>query len=76
MCKARTIQKTRRSGDRRGTVHRLFYYGTSQLHLSSEEVWLTPFGFLLDLWECHRQFLGMAKPKRELSIDDIIPPGL
>lgn len=55
---------------------RLFYYGTSQLHLSSEEVWLTPFGFLLDLWECHRQFLGMAKPKWELSIDDIIPPGL
>lgn len=44
--------------------------------LPSEEVWLTPFGFLLDLWECHRQFLGMAKPKRELSIDDIIPPGL
>ena len=55
---------------------RLFYYGTAQLHLSSEEVWLTPCGFLLDLWECHRQFLGMAKPKRELSIDDIIPPGL
>lgn len=55
---------------------RLFYYGTAQLHLPSEEVWLTPFGFLLDLWECHRQFLGMAKPKRELSIDDIIPPGL
>lgn len=35
-----------------------------------------PFGFLLDLWECHRQFLGMAKPRRVLSIDDIIPPGL
>lgn len=76
MWKARTIQKTHQSGNRRGTVHPAFYYGTAQLHLPSEEVWLTPFGFLLDLWECHRQFLGMAKPKRELSIDDIIPPGL
>ena len=55
---------------------RLFYYGTAQLHLPSEEVWLTPFGFLLDLWECHRQFLGMAKPKREVYIDDIIPIGI
>ena len=29
-------------------------------------MWLTPFGLLLDLWECHRQFLGLAKPKREI----------
>lgn len=29
---------------------RLFYYGTAQLHLASEEVWLMPFGFLMDLW--------------------------
>lgn len=29
---------------------------------SGEETWLTPFGLLLDLWECHRQFLGMVKP--------------
>lgn len=41
-----------------------------------DEVWLTPFGLLLDLWECHRQFLGMASPKREMSIDDIIPDGI
>jgi hypothetical protein len=27
-----------------------------------------PLGCLLDLWECHRQFLGMAKPKREAFI--------
>ena len=26
---------------------------------------LLPFGLLLDLWECHKQFLGLAKPKRE-----------
>nr|DAJ97217.1 MAG TPA: hypothetical protein [Caudoviricetes sp.] len=35
-----------------------------------------PFGFLLDLWECHRQFFGMAKPKRERTIDEIIPYGI
>lgn len=35
-----------------------------------------PFGLLLDLWECHRQFLGMAKPTREMYIDDIIPVGI
>ena len=35
-----------------------------------------PFGLLLDLWECHKQFTGMAKPKRELFIDDIIPYGI
>ena len=34
-----------------------------------------PFVLLLDLWECHRQFMGWAKPQRELSIDDIIPAG-
>nr|DAZ21879.1 MAG TPA: hypothetical protein [Caudoviricetes sp.] len=35
-----------------------------------------PFGLLLDLWECHKQFLGLAKPKRELCIDDVIPYGI
>ena len=34
---------------------------------------LLPFGLLLDLWECHKQFLGLTKPKRELTIDDVIP---
>ena len=55
---------------------RLFYYGTAQLHLSADEVWLAPFGFLLDLWECHRQFLGLAKPRREAYIDEVIPVGI
>ena len=32
-----------------------------------------PFGYLLDLWECHKQFTGISKPRRELFIDDIIP---
>jgi len=38
-------------------------------------VWRMPFGQLLDLWECHRQFMGWAKPKQNLTIDEIIPAG-
>ena len=55
---------------------RLFYYGTAQRHLGSEEVWLMPFGFLLDLWECHKQFIGISKPKREANIDEVVPMGI
>lgn len=55
---------------------RLLYYGLAHLNLSYDEVWLMPFGLLLDLWECHRQFNGIAKPKREVFIDDIIPDGI
>jgi len=25
------------------------------------------------LWECHKQFLGIAKALKHLTIDDIIP---
>jgi len=52
------------------------YYGTVHLNRTEDETWLTPFGLLMDLWECHRQFLGMAKAKQELFIEDIIPAGL
>ena len=52
---------------------RLLYYGTSHLNRTDDEVWLMPIGYLLDLWECHKQFHGMSKPKRELLIDDVIP---
>jgi hypothetical protein len=55
---------------------RLLYFGTVQLRRSEEETWLMPIGFLLDLWECHKQFLGISKPKRELTIDDVIPYGI
>ncbi|NCB27157.1 MAG: hypothetical protein EOM62_17130 [Bacteroidia bacterium] len=55
---------------------RLLYYGTVQLNRSEEETWLIPIGLLLDLWECHKQWNGLAKPKRELFIDDIIPEGI
>ncbi|PKR84049.1 hypothetical protein CWO92_16160 [Heyndrickxia camelliae] len=55
---------------------RLLYYGISVLHLTMDEFWLMPFGLLLDLWECHKQYQGLAKPKREMFIDDIIPDGI
>jgi len=55
---------------------RLLYNGTVHLNRSEEETWLTPIGLLMDLWECHRQFLGMAKPKREMFIEDVIPDGI
>jgi hypothetical protein len=55
---------------------RLLYCGTVHLNRTEEETWLTPIGELMDLWECHRQFLGMAKQKREAFIEDVIPAGL
>ncbi len=36
---------------------RLLYYGTVHLNRTEEETWLTPIGLLMDLWECHKQFL-------------------
>ncbi|WP_202595345.1 hypothetical protein [Halalkalibacter okhensis] len=55
---------------------RLIYYGTAHLNRREEEVWLMPLGYLLDLWECHKQFTGIAQPKKEVSIDDVIPTWL
>ncbi|UTW71041.1 hypothetical protein KHA80_12270 [Anaerobacillus sp. HL2] len=55
---------------------RLIYYGTAQLNRSEEDVWLMPMGYLMDLWECHKQFTGIAKPLMEVSIDDVIPVGI
>jgi hypothetical protein len=55
---------------------RLLYYGTVHLNRSENETWLMPIGLLMDLWECHRQYLGLAKPKREMFIEEIIPSEL
>lgn len=55
---------------------RLIYYGVTQLRRPELEVWLMPIGELLDQWEIHKQFSGMAKPIREYYIDDIIPEGI
>lgn len=78
MWKARKTQKTRKSGNglRCGAVYPLLYYGLAHLHLSQDEVWLMPFGLLLDLWECHKQYNGQAIPAHEHYIDDIIPDGI
>ena len=55
---------------------RLLYIGLAHLHLSQAEVWLMPFGLLLDLVECWKQETGRATPYREVFIDDIIPDGI
>jgi hypothetical protein len=41
--------------------------------MSAEDFWLTPLGLFLDLWSCHKQFLGIEKARREITIDDVIP---
>ena len=55
------------------TFTRLYYYGAVQMQMPADEFWLTPLGLFLDLWTCHKQFLGLEKAHRELSVDDIIP---
>ena len=55
---------------------RLLYYGLAFFHLKEEEVWDMPFGLLLDLVECHKQYHGISKPKHTVYIDDIIPAGI
>ena len=57
-------------------ITRLLYCGTVHLNRSEQEVWLMPLGYLLDLYECHKQYHGLAKPKREYFIDELIPEGL
>jgi len=52
---------------------RLLYFGTVHLGMSPDDFWLTPIGLFLDLWTCHKQWLGIEKAKKELGIDDIIP---
>ena len=49
---------------------------TIHLNRPEEEAWLMPIGQLMDYWECHKQYLGLAKPKAAIFIDDVIPSGL
>ena len=58
------------------TFARLIFYGVSLLGRCEAEVWLMPLGHLLDQWEIYKQFNGLAKPKREYYIDEIIPGGI
>lgn len=55
---------------------RLIFYGVTLLNRTEKEVWLMPIGHLLDQWEIYKQFNGISKPKREASIDSIIPQGI
>ncbi len=55
---------------------RLIFYGVTLLHRPELEVWLMPIGHLLDQWEIYKRFNGLAKPKREYCIDEIIPSGI
>lgn len=54
----------------------MLYYGTVQLGMSREDFWLCPLGLFLDLFECHKQWHGLARPKVEVFIDDIWDSGL
>ena len=65
-----------RAGNDEESFTRLLYYGTVQMHMRAEEFWLMPIGLFLDLWTCHKQFLGLEKPTREQTIDDVIPDGI
>ena len=58
------------------TFTRLLFYGVTLLGRAEREVWLMPLGALLDQWEVYKQFNGLAKPKREYFIDEIIPFGI
>ncbi|WP_216525151.1 hypothetical protein [Streptococcus lutetiensis] len=44
--------------------------------MTPDDFWFYPLGLFLDLWECHKQFTGISKPKIEMFIDDIIPAGI
>jgi hypothetical protein len=55
---------------------RLIFYGVTLLGRQENEVWLMPIGHLLDQWELYKQWNGLAKPKREYYIDEIIPGGI
>jgi hypothetical protein len=42
--------------------------------MSHEQFWTMPLGLFLDLWTCHKQFIGMEKPYKAVTIDDVLPP--
>ena len=50
--------------------------GTGPLGFAPEGRGIPPFGLRWDLGEWHKKLRGLAKPKRELTIDDVIPYGI
>lgn len=77
MCKKLLLNKklTNRATEEE-TFSQFVYICVALLNRSEDEVWLMQFGMLLDQWECYKQFNDMAKPKREIFIDDIILFGI
>jgi hypothetical protein len=42
--------------------------------MTADDFWLCPLGLFLDLWACHKQFLGIEKAgSPQFSVDDVIP---
>jgi len=52
---------------------RLLHYGTIVMGMSEDRFWLMPIGEFLDLWCCHKQWLGLEKPVTATTIDDAVP---
>lgn len=52
---------------------RLFYIGITVLNLRITEYEFCTEGEILTLYNIHRIVNGLAKEKREITIDDIIP---
>ena len=55
------------------TFTRLLHFGTIVMGMSEDRFWHMPIGLFLDLMACHKQFLGLEKPVREQTIDDLVP---
>ena len=55
------------------TFTRLYHSGRFVMGMSENEFWLMPMGEFLDLWACHKQWIGGEKPVREQTIDDVVP---
>lgn len=51
----------------------MIFIGVTLLGRSQREVELMRYGELLDQWEIYKQFNGMAKPRRILYAEDVIP---
>lgn len=50
---------------------RMLYNGVVAMGMSPDDFWGMPIGLFLDLWTCHRQCLGLEKPRVSYSIDDL-----
>ncbi|GHU89474.1 hypothetical protein FACS1894202_07740 [Clostridia bacterium] len=44
--------------------------------MPDDKFWYMPLGEFLDLWTCHKQWLGIEKPRREIYIDEVLPEGV